>query len=135
MSVPLWLLEGSNGATAFALAFVVAFQVMFLTAAAIKIQSAISFYRQMKPVIALTVGFAGLLIRFGAVWIRQYKVLHGLPPLDPTLAIFVHVAGTCMSIVGVLCWLRVTMPQFCGTRTWLAIAVLAGVVFLLPLFG
>lgn len=132
MEIPHLLLEGSTGATAFALAWVFGFQLLFLGAAFYKIKSPMSFYRQMKPVIALTMAFGGFLLQFVRVWARGYAESHARALMGPDTAIALHIVGTACAIIGVLCWLRVTMPHFCGSLTWAAIALLAAWVFILP---
>lgn len=135
MQIPAWLLEGSNGATAFAFAFVFIFQLIFLAGAALVIRDAKSFYRQMKPVIALTVMAGGHMLRFAEVWTQRFIENNGFAILwTPRVSVVVHVVGTFAAIIGVLCWLRVTMPQFCGRWVWFLILFVTGLIFVYPMF-
>lgn len=133
MQIPSWLLEGSNGSTAFALLFVFCLQLAYLVGSAAVIRDPPSFYRQMKPVIALTVMVGGFLLRFADIWAQRFSEHYDVDlAFDPWVSITFHIVGTSASIIGVLCWLRVTMPRWVGFYAWLAIAILAALVFIYP---
>lgn len=139
-SLPPYLLEGSNGAIAFALLIVAVLQTSYLVATALRISevhSAVgwrlvvrSIYLQLKPVLALTVAAIGLVIRSAPIWWQRFASHHGLAAIpDFWFQIALHVVGTSMAVIGLLCWVRVTIPDYLGTRAWLVVVILTMVVF------
>lgn len=141
--LPPRLLEGSNGAIAIALLFVLMLQSAYLVATAIRISDTYqsigwravgwSIYSQLKPVIALTVAVAGLVMRSGPIWWQRFASHHGLPAIpDFWFQVTLHVVGTMAAVIGLLCWVRVTMPSYLGFRTWLALVFLTGLTFASP---
>jgi hypothetical protein len=143
-TLPPMLLEGSNGAIAIALVFVLLLQSAYLVATAIRISETRqsfggwpavvrSVYYQLKPVIALTVAVAGLVTRSGPIWWQRFAGHHGLATIpDFWFQVTLHVVGTMAAVIGLLCWVRVTIPSYLGFRTWLVLVALTGLVFASP---
>lgn len=131
--LPPRLLEGSNGAIAIALMIVVVLQVAYLIATSRRIDSIRSSYYQLKPVIALTVAAAGLVTRSGPIWWQRFAGHHDLATIpDFWFQVMLHVVGTMAAVIGLLCWVRVTIPNYLGFRAWLALVFLTGLMFASP---
>lgn len=116
------LLEFTNGMLWPALALAVIGTVVYLVRATMQIGSLRQVYLEQKGAVALFVMFFGLTVRAYGVWALRHIENHHdaiAPPLTGLeTAPLVHLAATFMALFGVMCWLRVTFPEFCGWRLW-----------------
>lgn len=122
-ALPSTLIEATNGSVMAVLLFVIGGFVAYIVEHWLHVRyryeppwalrPIIIVYHQRKAAIALLWGLAGFEVRTFSVWWPRHLVNDGLDPLDympvwlaPTLL----VGGTIMAVVGLTCWLRVTLP-------------------------
>ncbi len=124
MNIPPGVLEATNGALWVALMFAALGAAWWLAGCVRHIGSFKQLYLEEKASIALLFAWGGLGARLVNVWWMQHLRNHGkdLPPWDgaPTT---IHVAATLIAIMGVMCWLRCTLPEALG---WVGWAILTG---------
>lgn len=83
-----------------------------------------TIYHIGKPSLALAVGFGGLLLNVGTKWFLRWLANHGYsPPAWASYSSALVLLGAVSAVVGLLCWLRVTVPDKVGLRAWLAMLV------------
>lgn len=134
MGIPTWILEGTNGSLASALTFTLVFQAIYLHVV-LRRSGWRHVYAYEKAVLALFVAFLGLWLRALEVWGRYFVIGHELSAGSwATTQIALHICGTGCAIVGVLCWLRVTMPwgREIDPWAWLIFTMAAFVVGFVP---
>jgi hypothetical protein len=74
---------------------------------------------ESKAAWALTVIFAGLILRVGSHWSLRHAASHGLDwhaftDQGPNIVL----VSTMMTIWGGICWIRTVIPLRCGPVTW-----------------
>jgi hypothetical protein len=134
MNIAPWVLEGSNGSLTVALTLALGFQLLFLFSVWRR-DGCREVYLRHKAVLALCVAFGGLWLRAVDLWAQRFSENHGfeVPEWDH-FSFGVHLAGTAMAVVGVLCWIRVTLPwgKDANPWAWLAFSALAFCVGFAP---
>lgn len=129
MSLPPELLEATNGVLTVSLLWVTLGLLYYLNWKRRDFASFFKFYHECKAAVALLLTFSSLLVRTADIWVARHLQNTSLPP--PPWAHWsplIHVASTAAAAIGVMCWLRVTIPGVCGPRLWAVLTALAFVI-------
>lgn len=82
-------------------------------------------YQQLRPAIALTVMWLGLIILRGPLFFARTLVNAGAPTKEPLLSL--ALGGTIM-VVSLLCIIRVFSPLHWGNKSWIAALIASTLV-------
>lgn len=126
MNIPPPLLEATNGVLWVVLIAAAFGAFYWLVHAARTIGSLRELYLEEKASLALALMFTGLGLRSLNIWWFQHLRNHGhiIPGWNgwPT---WFHVGTTVLAVIGLMCWLRCTLPEWFGWRGWAALTFLA----------
>lgn len=126
MIVPPHVLEAANGVLWPTLMFAAIGAGWWLGASARQIGSLRQLYLEEKASIALLVAFGGLGVRTSSIWVVQHLRDHGnIVPEWSGWSTVVYVVSTAVSVIGVMCWLRCTLPEAFGWRGWAVLTAMA----------
>jgi len=138
ISLPYPMIEFSNGILLILYFYLCAFAVMYLSSELKKKHKQFSgyggwrrawcaVYNDRKPAIAITVIFTGMFIRTLPLWYLRHALDHQiiLPQLLLTPALPMLWSGTILTVLGVMCWIRVVSPFRNRNIMWTLMVVFA----------